>query len=48
MELAPLLPHALVRSAGTQDDGVTGTRDQDQDDVADSPRLPLTTAQARE
>lgn len=37
--------HALVRPAGTEDDGVMGVHDRDQGDVAE-PALPPLTAPA--
>uniref|UniRef100_UPI002F90CBD0 hypothetical protein n=1 Tax=Streptomyces sp. NBC_01562 TaxID=2975879 RepID=UPI002F90CBD0 len=43
-----MLSHALVQPADAEDDGVMGEHDQDQDDVAEPARPPLSAAQARE
>ncbi|MEU6184213.1 hypothetical protein [Streptomyces coeruleorubidus] len=41
-------PYALVRHANAEDDGVTGEHDQDQGDVTEPARPPLSVARARE
>ncbi|MET9663039.1 hypothetical protein [Streptomyces sp. NPDC006510] len=48
MGFAPELPHALVRPAGPEDDGVVGEHDEDQEHGVEPARPPLTAARARE
>ncbi|WP_413804289.1 hypothetical protein [Streptomyces sp. OE57] len=43
-----MLPYALVRPTGAEDDGIMGEHDQDQGGVAEPTRPPLSAAQARE
>ncbi|MER6801605.1 MULTISPECIES: hypothetical protein [Streptomyces] len=43
-----MLPYALDRPADAQDDGGMGEHDQDQGDVAEPARPPLSVTQARE
>ncbi|MGW0778029.1 hypothetical protein ACWD01_31310 [Streptomyces sp. NPDC002835] len=40
-----MLPYALFRPTGAEDDGVMGEHDQDQGDVAGPARPPLSVAQ---
>lgn len=46
--LTAVLPHALARSAGPEDDGVVGEDNEDQEHAVEPARPPLSAARARE
>ncbi|WP_435059761.1 hypothetical protein [Streptomyces sp. bgisy060] len=48
MKLAPVLPYALARPVGTQEDGVVGEHNEDQEHAVEPARPPITAEQARE